>query len=273
MAEVARGVIRISDANMVNALKLISINRGYDPREYSLLAYGGGGAMHAVALAAELQVPQVIIPVNSAVFSAWGMLLTDLRRDYLRTRVTPLTTSSPGAIAEVYDDMAAHALAQFKADGIEMGRVHLERFADMRYLGQEHTVKVRFPDGEFTKESLAEARGRFDDAHERGYTYKLPHDVQIVNFHVVGYALVDKPELPKIPPSRNSPSAAIRSRRQVDFEAHGMVDTPIYDRLALGAGAEFVGPAILEEPAATTVVPPAMKVHVDEYGNVRVKVS
>jgi N-methylhydantoinase A len=228
--------------------------------------------MHAAALAAEMQVPQVIIPVNSAVFSAWGMLLTDLRRDYLRTRVTPLTTSSPGAIAEVYDEMAGHALAQFEADGIDMSRVHLERFADMRYMGQEHTVKVRFPDGQFTNSSLAEARARFDEAHERGYTYKLPHDVQIVNFHVVGYALVDKPELPKTPASRSAPSAAIRGRRQVDFEKHGLVDTPIYDRLALGSGAELVGPAILEEPAATTVVPPEMKVHVDEYGNVRVKV-
>jgi N-methylhydantoinase A len=187
--------------------------------------------------------------------------------------VTPLTTSAPSAIAEVYDEMAAHALAQFKADGIDMTRVHLERFADMRYMGQEHTVKVRFPDGEFTKESLAEARARFDEAHERGYTYKLPHDVQIVNFHVVGYALVDKPELPKIPASRQAASAAIRGRRQVDFEMHGMVDTPIYDRLALGSGAELIGPAILEEPAATTVVPPAMKVHVDEHGNVRVQVS
>jgi N-methylhydantoinase A len=168
--------------------------------------------------------------------------------------------------------MANHALAQFKADGIELERVRLERFADMRYLGQEHTVKVRFPDGQFTNASLAEARTRFDTAHERGYTYKLPHDVQIVNFHVVGYALVDKPELPKIPAARGPAAAAIRSRRQVDFDQHGLIDTPIYDRLALGSGAEFAGPAILEEPAATTVVPPGMKVHVDEYGNVRVKV-
>jgi len=273
LAEVARGVIRIADANMVNALKLVSINRGYDPREYSLLAYGGGGAMHAVALAAELQVPQVIIPVNSAVFSAWGMLLTDLRRDYLRTRVTGLTTSAPGLIADVYGDMARHALAQFEADGIDMERVRLERYADMRYLGQEHTVKVRFPDGELTPSSLAEARGRFDDAHERGYTYKLPHDVQIVNFHIVGYALVDKPELPKIRLSREPASAAIRGHRQVDFDHHGRVNTPVYERLALGAGAELVGPAILQEAAATTVVPPDKKVRVDEYGNVRVSLG
>jgi N-methylhydantoinase A len=273
LVDVARGVIRIADANMVNALKLVSINRGYDPREYSLLAYGGGGAMHAVALAGELQVPQVIIPTNSAVFSAWGMLLTDLRRDYLRTRVTDMTNSTPALIAEIYADMARHALQQFAADGIDMGRVHLERYADMRYLGQEHTVKVRFPDEELTAASLAEARARFDDAHERGYTYKLPHDVQIVNFHIVGYALVDKLELPKIPVSRAPASSAIRGRRKVDFEQHGQVETPIYERLALGAGAELVGPAILQEQAATTVVPPDKKVRVDEYGNVRVALN
>lgn len=270
--DVARGVIRIADANMVNALKLVSINRGYDPREYSLLAYGGGGAMHAAALAAELQVPEVIIPVNSAVFSAWGMLLTDLRRDYLRTRVTDLTDAAAGLVADIYDEMARHALAQFQADGIEMTRVRLERHADMRYLGQEHTVKVRFPDGELNASSLAEARSRFDEAHERSYTYKLPHEVQVVNFHIVGYALVDKPELPKVAAARAPASNAIRSRRQVDFDRHGRLETPIYDRLALGAGAELVGPAILQEPAATTVVPPEKKVRVDEFGNVRIAV-
>ena len=270
--DVARGVIRIADANMVNALKLVSINRGYDPREYSLLAYGGGGAMHAVALAAELQVPQVIIPVNSAVFSAWGMLLTDLRRDYLRTRVTDLTDAATGLVAGIYDEMARHALAQFQADGIDMTRVRLERHADMRYMGQEHTVKVRFPDGELDAAALAEARSRFDEAHERSYTYKLPHEVQVVNFHIVGYALVDKPELPRIAAARAPASSAIRSRRPVDFDRHGRLETPIYDRLALGAGAELVGPAILQEPAATTVVPPEKKVRVDEYGNVRITV-
>jgi N-methylhydantoinase A len=273
VAEVARGVIRIADANMVNALKLVSINRGYDPREYALLAYGGGGAMHAATLATELQIPQVIIPVNSAVFSAWGMLMTDLRRDHLRTRVTSLTHSAPTAIAEIYDEMARHALAQFGADGIATERVLLERFADMRYVGQEHTVKVRFPEGLFTAESLSEARDRFDVAHERSYTYRLAHDVQIVNFHLVGRALVEKPEIPRIASSRAAPSAAIRTERRVDFDQQGQVMTPVYDRLALGADVELTGPAILEEAAATTVVPPGRRIRLDEFGNVRITVS
>lgn len=268
--DVARGVIRIADANMVNALKLVSINRGYDPREYSLLAYGGGGAMHAAALAQELQIPTVIVPVNSSVFSAWGMLVTDLRRDYLRTRVTALSPASLGLIDEIYAEMTRFAEDQFRKDGLSDDRIRLERMADMRYLGQEHTVKVSIPEGKISAESLALARSRFDAAHERAYTYQLPHEVQIVNFHVAAYGLVDKPELPRVPPLSGPVVKAITGRRKVYFDSHGVLDTPIYSRGKLGAGAEFTGPAIVEEAAATTLVPPDRIVRMDDFGNVRI---
>jgi N-methylhydantoinase A len=271
--DVARGVIRIADANMVNALKLVSINRGYDPREYVLLAYGGGGAMHAAALAEELQIPTVIVPVNSSVFSAWGMLVTDLRRDYLRTRVTALRTDSIGIIAQIYDEMRRFAADQYRRDGLSEERIRLECLADMRYLGQEHTVKVAFPEGEITEASLAAARACFDAAHERAYTYKLPHEVQVVNFHVAAYGLVDKPELPRIGAAKGPADAAIVARRRVYFDGHGVLDSPIYDRAKLGAGAEFFGPAIIEEPAATTVVPPGRTVGMDEFGNIRLSIQ
>ena len=270
--DVARGVIRIADANMVNALKLVSINRGYDPREYVLLAYGGGGAMHAVALAEELQIPTVIVPVNSAVFSAWGMLVTDLRRDYLRTRVTFLNESASAIIGEVYEEMTRFAWDQYRRDGLSAERIRLECLADMRYVGQEHTVKVELPEGKITKESLAVARARFDAAHERAFTYRLPHEVQIVNFHVAAHGLVEKPELPRIRPVDGPVETAIRTRRRVYFDGHDMVDTPIYRREKLGAGAEFFGPAVVEEAAATTVVPPDKRVRMDEFGNIRISV-
>ena len=270
--DVARGVIRIADANMVNALKLVSINRGYDPREYVLLAYGGGGAMHAVALAEELQIPTVIVPVNSAVFSAWGMLVTDLRRDYLRTRVTFLNESASAIIGEVYEEMTRFAWDQYRRDGLSAERIRLECLADMRYVGQEHTVKVELPEGKITKESLAVARARFDAAHERAFTYRLPHEVQIVNFHVAAHGLVEKPELPRIRPVDGPVETAIRTRRRVYFDGHDMVDTPIYRREKLGAGAEFFGPAVVEEAAATTVVPPGKRVRMDEFGNIRISV-
>lgn len=273
MDEVARGVIRIADANMVNALKLVSINRGYDPREYVLLAYGGGGAMHAAALAAELQIPTVVVPVNSSVFSAWGMLVTDLRRDYLRTRVTSLNEGSIGVIGEIFAEMTQFAADQYRKDGLSEERIRLECLADMRYLGQEHTVKVELPPGTITKEALSIARKRFDAAHERAFTYQLPHEVQVVNFHVAAYGLVDKPELPRIQAAQGSVGAAIKSHRPVYFDGHDMLDTPIYNRMLLGAGAEFVGPAIVEETAATTVVPPGKRVQVDVFGNLRISLG
>jgi N-methylhydantoinase A len=270
--DVARGVIRIADANMVNALKLVSINRGYDPREYALLAYGGGGAMHAVALAEELQIPTVIVPVNSAVFSAWGMLVTDLRRDYLRTRVTFLDESSAAIIGEVFEEMTRFAWDQYLRDGLSAERIRLECLADMRYVGQEHTVKVGLPEGKITRETLAAARASFDAAHERAFTYRLPHEVQIVNFHVAAHGLVEKPELPRIRAADGPAERAVRTRRPVYFDGHDMVDTPVYRREQLGAGAEFSGPAIVEEAAATTVVPPGKRVRLDEFGNIRISV-
>jgi N-methylhydantoinase A len=271
--EVARGVIRIADANMVNALKLVSINRGYDPREYVLLAYGGGGAMHAAALAEELQIPTVVVPVNSSVFSAWGMLVTDLRRDYLRTRVTSLSENSIGTIAEIYGEMTKFAADQYRKDGLSEERIRLECFADMRYVGQEHTVKVELPEEAITKVALDTARIRFDEAHERAYTYRLPHEVQVVNFHVAAYGLVDKPELPRIKSAMGPVEAAIIGRRQVYFDGHDVLDTPIYSRAKLGAAAEFFGPAVVEETAATTVVPPGKRVQVDGFGNIRISLE
>jgi N-methylhydantoinase A len=238
-----------------------------------LLAYGGGGAMHAAALAEELQIPTVVVPVNSSVFSAWGMLVTDLRRDYLRTRVTSLSENSIGTIAEIYEEMTKFAADQYRKDGLSEERIRLECLADMRYVGQEHTVKVEFPEGAITKEALDIARTRFDAAHERAYTYRLPHEVQVVNFHVAAYGLVDKPELPRIKSAMGPVEAAINARRQVYFDGHDMLDTPIYSRAKLGAGAEFFGPAIVEETAATTVVPPGKRVQVDGFGNIRISLK
>src|SRR5690606_15166445 len=117
--EVARGVLRIANANMINALRLVSTNKGHDPRDFALIAFGGGGAMHAVDLARELKVRKVIVPVNSAVFSAWGMLVTDLRRDYLQTDLTALVPESRDEIGKTFMDMQRQACVDFAADDKE----------------------------------------------------------------------------------------------------------------------------------------------------------
>ncbi|MCC6474589.1 MAG: hydantoinase/oxoprolinase family protein, partial [Burkholderiales bacterium] len=167
MREAARGIIRVADANMVNALKLVSVNKGYDPRDFTLVAFGGGGPMHAAALAAELGMRRVVIPVNPAVFSAWGMLMTDLRRDYVVTRVAALDEQGAAEIGAAFESCERDAASEFAAEGIGPGRLSVQRLADMRYFGQDHVVKVEFPPGRVGPEQLAQAIERFHAAHER----------------------------------------------------------------------------------------------------------
>ena len=273
--EAARGVIRIANANMTNALRLISVNKGFDPRDFVLVAFGGGGAMHAVALAEELQVPRVIVPVNSAVFSAWGMLLTDLRRDYLLTQPINLDLSQADTVAATFKEMEQKARRDFTGDDIDLDSrsSRSELLVDMRYAGQEHTVKVSFPhdeDGQLDVPTCIEA---FHEAHEQQFTYRLENEVQIVNFHLVFTVEVDKPEMARKPVSGRPIQDAVLGARTVDFDQHGIHEATIYDGLAFDPGMTVSGPAVIQEPAVTLVVQPGHEVSVDDYGNYHVLMS
>jgi len=269
--EAARGVVRIANANMTNALRLVSTNKGYDPREFALMAFGGGGPMHAVALAEELKIPKVIVPVNSSVFSAWGMLLTDLRRDYVHTHLLPLTPESAPAALRQFRDMEAEAAANVSQDGITLGDTALscEYLADMRYQGQEHTVKVPVAIGAHGID-IAATIDRFHAAHQKRYTYRLPNPVQIVNFHVIARVAVPKPDLPRQQASGRKLQDTILGRRTVDFDAHGIHEAVIHDGLKLEPGMLLAGPAIVQESMVTLVVPPGNEVSVDEFGSYHV---
>jgi N-methylhydantoinase A len=269
--EAARGVVRIANANMTNALRLVSTNKGYDPRDFALIAFGGGGPMHAVALARELKVPRVIVPINSSVFSAWGMLLTDLRRDFVQTRLLPLAVSSAPAIAAQFRGMVAEAEAGFRADGIDAGASQLacEYLLDMRYQGQEHTVKVAVP---LAGEALdvGHAAELFHVAHEKRYTYRLGNPVQIVNFHLVARVLVPKPDLPRRAVTGCTLADAVSGRRRVDYDADGIHNATIYDGTRLEPGMELHGPAVVQEAVVTLVVGPGQRVTIDPYGSYHV---
>ena len=153
--EAAMGVIRLADANMINALKLVSVRRGYDPRDFVLIAFGGGGAMHAGALARELRVKKVLIPNEPAVFSAWGMLMTDLRQDFIRTFIRRADQIATGDAHRHLSRRWRPRRGQNLRDSTCTDeRIMFQRFADMRYLGQEHTVKVPIPGGEITAEQM-----------------------------------------------------------------------------------------------------------------------
>lgn len=270
---VARGVLRIANANMINALRLVSTNKGYDPRDFALIAFGGGGAMHAIDLARELKVRKVIVPVNSAVFSAWGMLVTDLRRDYLQTDLTALVPASRDEIAKTFVDMRRQACVDFgSADEEKVTDLVFGHFADMRYLGQEHTVKVELEvdEGRVDVEAALDA---FHAAHEQRYTYRLDSPVEIVNFHLVATARVDKPDIARKAVTGAAPEDALLGHRTVDFDQDGEQEAAIYDGLALEPGMSLTGPAVVQEPSVTLVVPPGLTVTVDEFGNYHIDVN
>jgi N-methylhydantoinase A len=216
--EVARGIVRIANNNMVNAIKLISVNRGHDPRDFTLIAFGGGGGMHACALARELSIKKVVIPKQSSVFSAWGMLLSDLRRDYLQTQIVDL--SAPEAAARLdasLRQLEEKALQEFAAEAIDRARVHFLRYGRCRYQNQEHSVEIVLPGGKITAAQIEAIRQRFDTDYEREYTYRLAAPVELVAYHLVAIAEVDKLKPEKLPATGRKLEDAVKGRREVDF--------------------------------------------------------
>jgi N-methylhydantoinase A len=269
--EAARGIVRIANNNMVNAIKLISVNRGHDPRDFALLAFGGGGGMHACALAKELSIKKVVIPRQSSVFSAWGMLLSDLRRDYLLTQIVDLL--DPGAakqLDQTLKQLEDKALREYAAEDIDPSRVSFLRYARCRYQNQEHSVEIVLPDGEITAQQIEAIRERFDTDYEREYTYRLDAPVELVEYHLVALGEVDKLKPEKYPTTGRKLDDAIKERREVDYVEAGIQEATIYDGDALEPGMAFEGPAIIEESGATTVIPPGLPCQVDEYGNYQI---
>lgn len=264
--QAAMGVIRIADANMVNALKLVSVRRGYDPRDFVLVAFGGGGAMHAGDLMRELRVQKVIIPVEPAVFSAWGMLMTDLRQDYIRTLIARSDLVKPETIDGIFSEMEGQAAKELAEQNVAFENMVFLRFADMRYSGQEHTVKVPLPAGAITRERIPEIDERFHQLHEHTYTFRLGSPVELVNYHLMALGRVKKPSLKKLERAGGSVEAARKGERRVNFDELGFHSVAIYERDLLPIGWPLNGPLVIEEPAATTVVFPDQRITKDEYG-------
>ena len=259
--EAALGVIRLADANMVNAIKLVSVRRGYDPRDFSLVAFGGGGSMHAASLARELQIGKVIIPVTPGTFSALGMLMTEPMQDFIRTRILANRPDNIHEVGSIFEAMQQEARDFLVAASYPAERIVFQLYADMRYLGQEHTVRV--PVAEVDDAQLAD---RFHDLHEQAYTFRLDSPTEFVNFHVTALVTQDPVDLSRYAPGSGT-QLETKGRRPVYFEG-GWLDTSIFERGEMPANERVVGPCIIEEPDATTVVHPGMEAYLDELGNI-----
>ena len=268
--EAAKAIVSVANANMADAVRLISISRGYDPRDFALVAFGGAGALHGAALAKELAIPTVIVPPNPGVTSALGCLLVDIRHDLAQSYLKPATEADPKDIETSFQQMEAEAQGRLDKEGVKPGDIILQRSIDMMYQGQWRSLQVSVS-SPFT--SMEEAIASFHVNHDREYAYRrddAPVDLFRLNITAVG--VTQKAELAK----HRASGAALKAHatRPVSFdEADEPIDTPIYLHEEMPAGVSFQGPAIIEQLDSTTVVPPGVRAEVDEWMNVRIHIT
>ena len=270
--DAARGIVRIANDNMVNALKLVSLNRGHDTRDFTLLAFGGGGSMHAVALAQELQMKRVIVPAAASVFSAWGMMMSDLRRDYFATQLMDLAEGAGARIEDIFTQTEAEARATFEAEGVATDKISFLRYGKFRYQNQEHTTEVPLT-GAVTDASLDRIAQEFHAIYEKEYTYRLDAPVEMVGIHLVARAEVGKLTMAAAKLGAPDAQGAIKETRPVDYALEGVHEASIYDGDALKPGMSFTGPAIIEDSGSTVVIHPGNRVSIDAYANIHIELE
>jgi N-methylhydantoinase A len=263
----AKAMIRVANANMADAVRLISLRRGYDPREFALVVFGGAGPLHGAELARELSIPTVVIPPSPGIWSALGCLQVDIRHDLSVMLLGSAAEVDPDEVERHFAELEAQGRELLQAEGVSEGGMALERSLDMRYLGQWRSLAV--PVGSPVS-SLEPAVAHFHTEHERVHNYRrddAPVEIYRLNLRALGS--VEKARLPRYTLDGSSPPAE-HERRQVLFDqVDEAVDTPVYDRSRLSAGAEFEGPAVVEQLDSTTVVPPGVVAKVDEWLNIR----
>ncbi len=261
----AAGVVKLADFSMASAIRRVSLERGRDPRDFTLFAYGGGGGMHAASLARELSIPRVVVPPMPGVFSAVGMLLADLRHDFGATVMLDLGEAAAQPLEDAFADVERQADA-WRADAgavSDDASVRALRYADCRYAGQEFTIVVQ-ADVEPGKATVEVLRERFEVEYERRYGHAFPElPVEVVTARVVTYVDLDKPELAGL---SGESVAADPVHRPVYFEGHGFLQTAVHQRGSLAPGSAFDGPLLVEEYGATTLVNPGDRCTVDDDG-------
>lgn len=257
----AEAVIRLAEANMINALKLVTIQRGHDPRDLTMVASGGGAPMHAATLGRELGVKRIVVPRYAGLFSAWGMLAAPPRLDLSQTRFAPLKAEAPAVAAIIFSELEREATGYF-GDGD--GRVSFDRRIEMRYAGQEHTVAAPYHPAMKTADDMLEA---FHAAHERAYTFRLPDNaVEMVTFQLGAELEIERVGLPHIKVNTSVDQALIGRRELYLGNVEGSKKAAVYDRDLLPPGTEIVGPVLIEEPTTTALVLPNQMARIDRTG-------
>lgn len=266
--DAALGALQIQKFSMVQAIELNSVRRGYDPRDFTLVAAGGAGPLFSAEIAIELEVPNVLVPAHPGILSALGLLATDMQHEFVSTERAAIDSLDFEKLEARYADLVAQAVAQLDKDDVPQKSRVIRRLADCRYAGQGYEVRFDVPAGDINEDWVEATKAAFNKAHDAEYGHSFKAPIEIINIRVVGVGLIDELKWPLAEGQSGDPRPV--TTRDVVFEEDGKArsfPTPHYDREALGAGAEVQGPAIIEQYDTTTVVPPHCRVRVDTFGN------
>jgi N-methylhydantoinase A len=275
-AEAASGILRIAEANMTSATHLISVQRGHDPRDFTLVAGGGAGPLHAVEVARELGIPRVVVPLSPGLTSALGILHVDLRHDLQRSVLRRSTELSPGDLVAVFDELVAEAKRVLEAERIPEDKRVIELSLDVRYYGQTPYMNLPVTAPPATGDAVEALLQRYEEDYLREFGYVLPRDfatIEFVNARVAAIGLTQEAKLPRSTKGGKLADASLGARPVYFEDAGDFVDTALYDRARLANGMEFAGPAVVEQIDSTLVLPPGAHARVDEYLNIVVTVN
>lgn len=270
--EAALGIVKVVNSNMARAIRVITVEKGHNPSDFTLVAYGGAGPLHAVHLAQEMGIRTVLIPPAPGALCALGLLTADIKKSYVRTAIASYDEMTPEQINAVMSSLRDEGSAWLDSEKVPSERRKFHGIAEMRYVGQNYELQVEIPTENITASDIEKMRQDFFVAHEKNYGYYNPNaPVQFVNFRCEATGIVKKPNLAEIETTLDDPSKAEIGRRVVHFEESGAVDCPVYDRAKFGRAERVNGPCIIEQMDSTTVVPPNTWFSIDKFGNLIIR--
>lgn len=267
--QAAYGMFTIVNNNMVNGIRRVSVERGYDPRDFVLVGAGGATAAHITALAREMGIDTIILPKLASGLCAFGQIISDVKYNYMATAPARLDNAAAyKRIDRLFKDIEKQGIRHLEKDGFKKDRIEIRRSLDMRYVGQVHECTVDIATFEINAKTIDQVKDAFHKRHEELYTYSERHNpVEVVNIESTVYGLIDKPKAPKLAKGAE-PDRALKGHRKAIFSADGkQVKTPVYDGEKLGAGATVKGPAIIEEVTTTIVIEPGWTAKLDASGS------
>lgn len=270
--EAALGIVKVVNSNMARAIRVITVEKGHNPSDFTLVAYGGAGPLHAVHLAQEMGIRTVLIPPAPGALCALGLLTADIKKSYVRTAIASYDEMTPEQINAVMSSLRDEGSAWLDSEKVPSERRKFHGIAEMRYVGQNYELQVEIPTENITVSDIEKMKQDFFVAHEKNYGYYNPNaPVQFVNFRCEATGIVKKPNLAELENTLDDPSKAEIGRRVVHFEESGAVDCPVYDRAKFGRAERVNGPCIIEQMDSTTVVPPNTWFSIDKFGNLIIR--